>query len=80
MPRYTRKPEIDDYLAMFPEVESRWVNRCTACGSRGYKPETPNDAKGAHRVKRDLQPLPLNDVGCCEECARVLPRRVDLAG
>jgi hypothetical protein len=74
MPRYSRKSDIDDYLAMFPEVESRWVNRCAACGRRGYKPETPDEAKGAYRIKHDLQPLALDHAGLCEVCASAAAR------
>jgi hypothetical protein len=69
VPRYTRKPEIADYLAMFPEVEERWINRCIACGRIGYKPGMPDKAKGARTVKHDLQPLALDEVGFCEVCA-----------
>jgi hypothetical protein len=72
------KLTITEYLAMFPDVETRWVNRCVTCDRIGYKPETPNTAKGAYRVKRDLDPLTLDDVGRCPVCANAAARLTSL--
>ena len=56
---------------MYPDIEKRWVNRCVACGSIGYRPEMPDTARGARQLKRELRPLPLNALGFCDVCGPV---------
>ncbi len=72
MPRYTRQGAVEDYLALYPEVAKRWTNRCVACGRVGYKPEMPDEARGAHFLKRELEELVTDDLSQCEVCAAAL--------
>ena len=71
MPKYTRKTAVDDYLSLYPEIEERWVNRCIACGRVGYRPEMPDDAPGAHYLKREIEPLTTDQRGLCDVCVSV---------
>jgi hypothetical protein len=69
VPRYTRQTAVEDYLKPYPKIADRWINRCVACGCVGYKPDMPDEARRAHFLKHELAPLPLDDLGRCDNCA-----------
>lgn len=71
MPKYTRRTAVQDYLTLYPDIAERWVNRCQACGRVGFKPEMPDDAGGAHYLKREIAPLELDVRGLCDVCSGV---------
>ncbi len=61
----------EEYLRMYPRL-LKWINVCTACGAKGYKPEMPpnNDPKfSGQNLRRYFKPLALNELGRCEQCA-----------
>jgi len=69
VPKYTRRTGVDDYLTLYPDIAERWLNRCLACGRVGFKPEMPDEARGAHFLKREVEPLSLDVRGLCDVCA-----------
>jgi hypothetical protein len=67
-----QRRESDQYLRQYPEL-NRWLNVCVTCGARGYKPELPDNIDprpnvAAHHLRRYFTPLPLNDLGQCQQC------------
>jgi hypothetical protein len=69
VPKYTRRTGVEDYLTQYPDIAEGWVNRCIACGRVGFKPEMPDEARGAHFLKKEMEPLPLDHRGLCDVCA-----------
>jgi hypothetical protein len=69
VPKYTRRTAVEDYLTLYPDIAERWVNRCLGCGRVGFKPEMPDDARGAHFLKTEVEPLSLDERGLCDVCA-----------
>jgi hypothetical protein len=61
----------EGYLRMYPRL-LKWINVCTGCGAKGYKPEMPphNDQNfGVQNLRRYFKPLALNQLDRCEQCA-----------
>jgi hypothetical protein len=62
----------DDYLAMYPTLERRWINQCVACQRKGYKPELPDTLSGKSAAAANLRmyftELALDEHGLCEQC------------
>ncbi len=66
----------------------KWINQCSGCQVRGYKPEMPNEVaqnkygRGEHAarsMRRFFQPLQLSDRGLCEiELSRPKPNILTL--
>jgi len=70
------RTKADEYLAQYPDLE-RWINVCSACGLRGYKPDLPENIYphfniAARNLRKMLCPLDLNETGICELCAHAL--------
>lgn len=67
------------YLDNWNPSAKKYVNVCKICGHRGYSPvieqaEFLNDPmnRGIYsELKRTLKPLPLDDLGRCEYCAKI---------
>ena len=68
-----RSGEGHRYLNQFPHLWS-WMNRCRACQHLGYKPELPETLDpgivAPRYLRRYFDPLPLDEHGLCEYCAR----------
>jgi hypothetical protein len=70
------RDEGSEYLKRYPDL-LRWMNQCIACGSRGYRPDLPENIRpypshGARTLRQHYQPLPVDDVGLCEQCRAAL--------
>jgi hypothetical protein len=70
----------DSYLQEFPDLV-RWLNVCSRCGARGYKPELPANIYphpniAANELRKHFAPLALNAEGVCSECEAALARMV----
>jgi len=77
-----RKGDGLDYLKQYPKL-NKWMNTCICCGGVGYKPELPDvlttnglqeeiETAGARNIRRFFQPLPVNDLGICEDCQKIM--------
>jgi hypothetical protein len=64
-----------DYLRRFPTLWRR-MNRCAVCQRLGYNPAVaampPEKANFDRVVKRFFQPLSLDHLNRCEQCAAAL--------
>jgi len=74
MTRNPKDSEGDKYLQQYPRL-SRWINVCIRCGTKGYKPELPENIYTHFNVAADnlrelFKPLAINELGLCEVCAR----------
>ena len=74
MPKKTR--ETHDYLSQYPDLE-RWLNTCSACGARGYKPDLPDNIYpwfnvAADNLRKLFDPLPLDARSLCNQCASAI--------
>lgn len=63
------------YLSMYPQIAKRWINECIGCHVQGYKPDMPekidnsgNQGIMKYNVMRYFKPLPVDDIGMCEQC------------
>jgi hypothetical protein len=70
-----KKSTSERYLQQYPRL-SRWINVCVRCGTKGYKPELPENVYPYFNVAGDnlrelFNPLTLNEYELCEVCARV---------
>ena len=53
-------------------LTKNWVNYCTICGDKGYKPELPeDDSFRTKHMKRYLKPLYVNELSICELCEQL---------
>ena len=67
------------FLENWNPAAKRFINTCKICGHQGYSPsideedfgEAVNNYAIARELKRTLQPLPLDEFGRCEQCAKV---------
>lgn len=73
------KDEGKLYLSMYPKAAERWINECPICHMQGYKPDLPEkvlDESDQSIMKWNLmsyfKPLPVNDMGICQQCAKHL--------
>jgi len=74
MTRNPKESAGDRYLQQYPRL-SRWINVCARCGTKGYKPELPENIYPYFNVAADnlrelFKPLIINELGLCEVCAR----------
>ena len=74
--RSRRLTEGEEYLRQYPELE-RWINRCTLCGTAGYKPDLPANIYphpniASENLRRLFQALVVDDLGRCEVCVAAL--------
>ena len=74
------------YLENWNPAAKKYINTCKVCGAQGYDPSiedegfvhpSPNCTDTRHRamleeLTRAYRPLPLDDMGRCECCARVM--------
>ena len=75
------------YIEKWNPSAKRFINTCSVCGSKGYDPGIDDDgfvydnakkiADFEHRAIRDelkrvLKPLPLDHLGRCTDCARIM--------
>lgn len=70
-----------DYLLQYPKL-NKWMNTCICCGTTGYKPDMPevlttrwgqgeHETEGAYNIRKYFRPLNVNEIGLCENCARL---------
>ena len=67
------------YVERWNPDAKRFINTCKLCGHQGYSPSIDEDGfcnDFVHRaihaeLKKTLTPLPLDELGRCEACARV---------
>ena len=77
------------YIEKWNPSAKRFINTCIICGAQGYNPSIDdagfvydNEQKIAnfeHRairdeLKRTLNPLSLDSLGCCDNCARLMEK------
>ena len=66
----------EEYLKKFPKL-NKWINQCLCCGEKGYRPDMPErisvfeGAMDTLYIKKYFKPLPLNEAGLCEVCAKI---------
>jgi hypothetical protein len=51
-------------LQLVPK-DCKWINKCVVCGTKGYNPDMP-----PHHVRGYFEPLSVNELGICEQCAK----------
>ena len=56
----------EKWLQSFPR-NWKWINECVACHVKGYKPDMP-----PHHVRGYFKPLSVDELGLCEQCAKVV--------
>ena len=72
--------EGEQYINKFP-MYKKWINECICCHEKGYKPSLPEKIStiegslGVYYIKKYFKPLPLNEEGLCEQCAKFLKHR-----
>lgn len=71
-----RKNEAEEYLEQFLKTK-KWINECIICHSKGYKPDMPEyiireESFFAYSIRHYFQPLTINDLGICLQCAKYL--------
>ena len=68
------------YLDNWNPSAKKYINTCVICGHKGYSPVIDQEdfcsqqlGNGViyRELKKTLTPLPLDNLGRCEECARV---------
>jgi hypothetical protein len=82
-----KKPGFSLYLNKWNPSGKKFINVCTICGRQGYSPvilgadfsDKCPDVYSEKRaifeeLTRALKPLPLDDLGRCEECAKIQER------
>lgn len=60
----------------------RFINTCALCGAQGYRPTIDEDGFTSdliHKViraelKRIFSPLPLDNLGRCADCAKIMEK------
>ena len=62
----------ESYLTSFPKYR-KWINECITCHSKGYKPDMPS-----HHVRGYFDPLPVNNLGVCEQCKNIVQRTEEI--
>ena len=73
MTKYSKESAGERYLQQYPKL-SRWINVCVRCGTKGYKPDLPENIYPHFNVAVDnlrelFKPLLINELGLCEVCA-----------
>lgn len=71
--KYKRDSEL--YLKMYPEL-LKWINECSICHSKGYKPEMPEHIGGeysiaSYNIQKYFKPLEVDKNSLCEQCAKL---------
>ena len=71
-----KRNEGEEYIQAFPKFQ-KWINECLCCHEKGYDPSMPEQIKptgglGAYFIKKYFKPLPINEKGLCQQCARFL--------
>ena len=76
------------YIENWNSSAKRFINVCTICGAQGYSPsiedagflsDSGNNVNYEHRatqaeLMRALKPLPLDSLGRCEICAKMVDK------
>jgi len=70
------------YVESWNPDAKRFINECKICGKKGFKPSILEDGfweDYVHRailceLERTLSPLPLDELGRCETCAKILDK------
>ena len=73
------------YIESWNRDAKRFINTCIICGHKGYSPTVDEDgfcddqirAVIRSELKQTLQPLPLDELGRCPQCAAVQDRKQD---
>lgn len=72
-------PNGESYIKLYPKF-GKWINECRVCHVKGYSPDLPEQitvyegSLGSRYIKKYFDPLPLNQDGMCEECAKVFAK------
>ena len=67
------------YIESWNPDAKRFINTCVICGHKGYSPtieqegfcDLPFRSAIYVELKKTLKPLPLDELGRCEQCASV---------
>ena len=81
------------YLSKWNRSAKKYINICCICGSQGYSPviletdfynrdpDTYTEKRAIYEeLKKILQPLPLDDLGRCEVCAKIQTKNARATG
>jgi hypothetical protein len=63
-----------DYSRVYPKA-AKWVQRRSACGREGLRPDVPIDERFSRNLSRLLEPMHLDGSGLCEVCSGVVRSR-----
>lgn len=80
--KYTKRGK-SLYLESWNPAAKKYINTCIICGHKGYSPvieeegfcDTVPNGVIYTELKKTLPVLPLDELGRCEECARVQDRK-----
>ena len=61
------------YLHDYPKLR-KWINQCAACQRIGHRPDLPDRHVVARTLRRYFPPLPLDEIGLCEQCSHAVNR------
>ena len=76
-----KRGDIDLYLNTYPDL-LKWINECPICHAKGYRPDMPDTVGSslfpefaARYIRKNLKPLPVDDMGFCNTCSRLIKRQ-----
>lgn len=74
-----KEDNIEFYLKQYPKLK-KWINECSVCHAKGYKPEMPETIGGegsvaAQNLRRYLLPMHINELGLCTQCSRCFDQK-----
>jgi hypothetical protein len=72
MVRTSKIKTLDEQERVAPHL-SKWLIRCTGCGKRGYRPDTPETPRNLLASIR-VEPIDVDASTLCEPCRAALRR------
>lgn len=72
---FMKLDEGEEYLIIYP-VLRKWINECSKCHAKGYKPDMPEEIYtygpvAVKNLRHYFKPLALNKEGLCEVCSKM---------
>jgi len=61
------------YLQQYPRLK-KWINQYAVCQRIGHHPDLPDRHRAAKTLISYFPPLPLDEIGLCEQCSNVINR------